>query len=128
MKVTTPKHQLTCIECPQGCLLKWKQQGQELIITGHNCPQGQKYAIKEVLNPCRVLTSTVSTIFADFPRLPVRTAGEIPLKDIFVAMEAINSLCIDRRLNPGDIVLPDLINSGVSLIATADMQYMEKGG
>jgi CxxC motif-containing protein len=119
--VQTVKQQLTCIECPQGCLLKWNRQGQELIITGHSCPQGQEYAVKEVLNPRRTLTSTVSTAFADFPRLPVRTAGEIPLKDIFVAMETINSLCIDRRLKPGDIVLPDLINSGVSLIATADM-------
>ena len=60
--------------------------------------------------------------FADFPRLPVRSAGEIPLKDIFVAMETINSLYITGRLEPGDVIIPDLVSSGVALIATADMR------
>ncbi|MCL0065741.1 DUF1667 domain-containing protein [Dehalococcoidia bacterium] len=118
----TGKQRLTCIECPQGCTLEWEEQGERVVVTGHNCPQGEKYTIREVFHPARTLTSTVATAFADFPRLPVRSAGEIPLKDIFVAMETINSLYITGRLAPGDVIIPDLVGRGVALIATGDMR------
>jgi CxxC motif-containing protein len=118
----TGKQQLTCIECPQGCMIEWEEKGQEIAVSGHSCPQGEKYTLKEVFHPARTLTSTVATAFADFPRLPVRTAGEIPLKDIFVAMEIVNSLYITDRLAPGDVIIPNLVGSGVALIATGNMR------
>lgn len=112
------KRRLTCIECPIGCSLETQNITQELTVSGNQCARGERYALKEVRNPFRSLTTTVATVFANCPRLPVRTKGEIPRKDLFVAMELINSIIIEHPLLPGDLVLKDLLGTGVDLIAT----------
>ncbi len=90
----------------------------ELVIEGNRCRQGEEYARKEVLNPTRTLASTVATRFEECPRLPVRTRGEIPLAKVFLAMREINSLVVTRPTAPGEVVLEDLLGTGVDLIAT----------
>lgn len=112
---------LVCIQCPQGCKLMVETEGEEMRVSGNKCPRGDSYARQELLNPCRTLTTTVRTAFPDFPLLPVRTAGEIPLGSIFAAMGEINSLLVRERLRPGDVVLDKVSGIDVPLIATADM-------
>ena len=145
MKRSEPLRRLTCIQCPLGCSLKVYREGgeepgscnfsrgavsqaaeaipasppkEELVVEGNLCRQGEVYAREEVVNPTRSLTTTVATSFARCPRLPVRTEGEIPLQDLFRAMEEINALRIDQPLKPGDVVLENLLGTGVPLIAT----------
>jgi len=118
--------ELVCIQCPQGCRLKVSSRGSELVVEGNKCPRGVNYAREELTNPSRTLTTTVSTIFPDFPLLPVRTQGEIPLVQVFAAMGEINSTLVTRRLRPGDIVLPSLAGTGIALIATDDMTISEQ--
>ncbi|MEW6724694.1 MAG: DUF1667 domain-containing protein [Bacillota bacterium] len=118
---------LVCIECPQGCCLAAKQHGDEVKVTGNRCPRGLEYARRELVNPCRTLTTTVRTTFRDYPRLPVRTAGEIPLARVFEAMAAIRGVVVDRRVQSGEVIIPDLIGTGVALIATGDLSHQEEG-
>ena len=113
--------EIVCIQCPQGCCLQVRGEGDELHVEGNKCPRGIGYAHSEVTNPCRTLTTTVGTCFADFPRLPVRTVGEVPLARIFACMGEINAVRVERRLRPGDVVIPHLAGVDVPLIATADM-------
>lgn len=112
---------LVCIQCPQGCKLMVKTEGEEVLVAGNKCPRGASYARQELLNPCRTLTTTVRTEFPDFPLLPVRTAGEIPLGSLFAAMGEINRLLVRNRLRPGDVVLEKVSGTDVPLISTADM-------
>lgn len=113
--------EIVCIQCPQGCRLQVSFRGQDLVVQGNKCPRGVSYAQGEVTNPCRTLTTTVGTSYADFPRLPVRTLGEVPLARIFACMEEINAVRVERRLHPGDVVIPNLAGTHVPLIATAAM-------
>jgi len=117
---------LVCIQCPQGCKLTVSHSGEGVSVTGNKCPRGASYAQQEVINPCRTLTTTVRTAFVDFPLLPVRTLGEIPLKSVFGAMGEISRLVVKKRLRPGDVVLEKLYNTDVALIATDDMTMGEK--
>lgn len=112
---------LVCIQCPQGCKLAVSGSGEQVTVTGNKCPRGASYAKQELINPCRTLTTTVRTAFTDFPLLPVRTRGEIPLKSVFAAMGEINRLQVQKRLRPGDVVLARLSGTDVPLIATDDM-------
>jgi CxxC motif-containing protein len=73
----------------------------------------------------RSITSTVKTVFNDFPRLPVKTDGEVPLKDIFLFMEEINSVVVEERMKPGDFVLKRMKNTGINLVATNEMSEIE---
>ena len=92
---------MTCISCPLGCTLEVKKVGDDYEVLGNKCKKGKEYAIQELTNPMRGLTSTVKSVFQDIPRVPVKTDKEIPLQDIFLFMEEINSVVLEKRLKPG---------------------------
>ena len=59
------------------------REGGEYVVTGTKCPKGIPYAIEELEHPRRILTTTVATVFADFPRLPVKADTAIALERTF---------------------------------------------
>ena len=116
---------LTCISCPLGCTIEATRKGEELELEGNRCKKGLEYVRQELTNPMRSITTTVKTSFGDFPRLSVKTDGEVPLKDIYLFMKAINEIEVSERLKPGDIVKAGLRGSEVNLVATCDMAAVE---
>ncbi len=74
----------------------------------------------------RTLTTTVRTVFADFPRLPVKTDRDVPLKDFFECMKKIDSVLVERRLKPGDVVVEDFYRDGEGVAALVATGYMEE--
>lgn len=112
---------VTCISCPLGCAVDVVKKGDELELQGNRCKKGIEYVQQELTNPMRSITSTVKTTFSDFPRLAVKTDGEVPLKEIYLYMEEINDVEVSERLKPGDIVKANLRGSDVNLVATCDM-------
>ena len=112
--------ELYCITCPTGCLLTVTQQGDEFHIEGNGCKRGIDFAITEMTNPTRSLTTTVRTVFPEVPVLPVRTDGEIPKGAIMEAMRALNGVLLDWAPDCGDTILEDIAGSGVRVIATSD--------
>ena len=116
---------MTCISCPLGCTVEVSREGDEIILNGNKCKKGEEYIRQELTNPMRSITSTVRTAFSDFPRLPVKTDAEVPLKDIFLYMEDINTVEVSERLRPGDMVKQNLRGSEINLVATGDMSAAE---
>lgn len=113
---------LICIVCPNGCRLHGvlTEEG-ELTVTGNRCVRGKAFAGTELTNPTRSLTTTVKTCFVDFPYLPVRTDGEIPKYAIPAALKELQALRISKRVTCGQVVLENLAETGVTVIATADL-------
>lgn len=113
---------LTCIECPKGCGLEVDIENCRVIkVSGHKCPKGEKYAITEIENPVRILTTTVLSEGLSLKMVPVRTDGPIPKSRVHEAMEEIKKLKISRPQRAGDIVLKNLLGLDVDLIATRDV-------
>ena len=112
---------LTCIVCPKGCeiCVKTSQEGYE--ISGNKCVRGKEYAINEMEYQKRSLCSTVKTIYKEVPRLPVRTDGEINLNDIFLIMRELNKVELIQPIHSGEVVVSNILNTGVNIIATSDM-------
>ncbi len=115
---------MTCIICPYGCLLEVDKQGGEFIVKGNKCKRGIEFGINEMTNPKRSICSTVKTAYKSVPRLPVRTDGEIPLSYIFVVMEEINDIKLDHPVHRGEIIIRDVLGTGVNIISTSDMYYL----
>ncbi len=115
MKLT----EMVCIVCPNGCRLTVTQDGDGINVQGAVCKRGVDFAKTELTAPTRSLTSTVQTVFADLPRLPVKTDGEIPKEKLFEAMKIIRNVKVTEPLRTGDVIIEDLF--GTKLIATADI-------
>ena len=113
------KKELTCVVCPMGCRLKAEIKNSEVIfIEGNACPRGARYAETELVNPVRVITTTIRT--KDGAIVPVRTDGAVKKESIFACMEVINRLHPDTAdCIMGSIVCENLLNSGVNVIVTA---------
>lgn len=112
---------LTCIECPKGCVLSVEAENCRVVkITGSECPKGEKYAVSEIENPTRILTSTVLAEGLPLKMIPVRTDRPIPKSDIPKAMREIKKIRVKQFLRMGDIVIRDFLGIGVNLIATRD--------
>ena len=115
------QRELTCIVCPRGCRLTVTlEDGKPVAITGNICPRGKTYAEAECTNPVRTLTTTVR--LADGKVLPVKTNGAIPKGLLFSAMAEVNALRPALPVKAGDILISNLLDTGIDLVATADSE------
>jgi len=112
--------ELYCITCPTGCRLIITEDNGGYTVEGNGCKKGAEFAVTEMTNPTRSLTTTVRTTFPGIPVLPVRTDGEIPKGKIMEAMKDIREIVVDHEIDCGDTVLEDLLGTGVRVIATSD--------
>lgn len=120
--------QFNCTTCPTECLLTVEVERDangavEAVrsVTGNSCPRGDKFAHQELTCPMRVLTTTVAVSGGDETLLPVRTAEAIPLALHAQAMELIRGLVVKAPIRMGDVVLEDLLHTGIDLIASMDI-------
>ena len=90
-------------------------------VTGNNCPRGDKFAHQELTCPMRVLTTTVAVSGGDEALLPVRTAEAIPLELHAQAMNLIRGLVVNAPIRMGDVVLEDLLDTNIDLVASMDI-------
>ena len=120
--------QFNCTTCPSECLLAVEVERDAdgtvvdvRSVTGNSCPRGDKFAHQELTCPMRVLTTTVAVSGGDEVLLPVRTAEAIPLELHAQAMALIRGLAVNAPIHMGDVILPNLLNTGIDLIASMDI-------
>ena len=114
-------NKLTCIQCPQGCLLTVRvENGRFSNVTGHKCPKGEAYARQETENPVRVITSTVTTRDLDLNMLPVKTSSAVPKKKIKDILQEIHKIRQSTPVKCGDTIAKNLCGLGADLIATRE--------
>jgi len=119
--------QLTCIVCPVGCHLTVEiEDGDVKSVSGNTCTRGPFYAKNEIINPERILTSTVKLVgnrAAGMPALlPVRTDKPIPKSKLFDAMTEIRRITASAPISDGDILIHDFMVPGINLIASRDIK------
>lgn len=117
------KRELTCIGCPMGCLVTVELDGDAIVsVSGHTCPRGESYARKEVTSPTRIVTSTVRVEGGARERVSCKTASDIPKDKIADVMRAINAAVAVAPVSIGDVLIPNAADTGVSIVATANVQ------
>ena len=120
--------QFNCTTCPSECLLNVEVERdtdgavvEVRSVTGNSCPRGDTFAHQELTCPMRVLTTTVAVSGGDEALLPVRTAEAIPLELHAQAMGLIRGLVVDAPSRMGVVVLENLLNTNIDLIASMDI-------
>ena len=113
--------ELICITCPKGCVTKvWKEKG-DIKIEGKICKKGTDYIRQEYIEPKRILTSTVVVGRSAVKRLPVRTREAIPRKKLFPAMSQLSEIRVEPPVRIGEVIIANLLNTGVDVIASDDL-------
>lgn len=114
---------VTCVICPVGCEIEVDHEKVDdahkiLDVRNNKCPRGFKYASAEVVNPERVLTSTVSLIGGETARLSVKSEMPVPKSSLFDCMKQIRKTSVVSPVKIGDVIIENVAGTGVNIIAT----------
>ncbi|WP_446897753.1 DUF1667 domain-containing protein [Clostridium sp. LBM24168] len=114
--------ELTCIGCPMGCELLVKLDGDKVMqVIGNTCKKGEIYGKKECTSPTRIVTSSVYVKDGKINVLPVKTDKDIPKEKIFDFIKALKGIVIQAPVNIGDVVVPNVLGTGIDIIATKNI-------
>lgn len=119
---------LKCKVCPVGCNLTIKKDPSDpnlYLVEGNQCARGQDYGIKEILEPSRIITSRVLLDNGPMSRIPVKTNDIIPHELIDQCMEIIKEIRVSAPINKGDIIIENILQTGVDLVAARKVNSLK---
>ncbi len=117
--------QLICIGCPMGCpMTVTLENGVVQSVVGNTCKRGEIYACKEVTAPTRIVTSTVrvSGSLTGAVVVPCKTGTDIPKQDIFRVMQTLADVVVPAPVRIGDVLVENVAQTGVDIVATKDVR------
>ena len=113
---------LICINCPRGCHLDVENINGEIKVSGNFCPRGEQYAINELTNPLRTVTTTVAIDSKYYERLPVITSSPIPKAKIMDVCKALKDINAKAPIKIGDVIVKDILGLGSDIIASKSIE------
>jgi CxxC motif-containing protein len=91
-------------------------QADTVQVTGNACPRGQAWAMEEIRDPRRTLTTSLATAFPGQPRLAVRI-DDVPQPRVRQAMDAIDGILVTESVAAGAIVVENFLGIGLRIVA-----------
>lgn len=127
MKKKPLKEDLICINCPMGCNLEVTYDDKKIIeVKGNTCKRGIQYAETEIFHPERIVTTTVRVLGAAIPFVPVKTGKTVPKELTFDVVKRACKVSLRAPVKVGDIVVKNILGTGVDLIATRSLSSLSK--
>ena len=112
-----------CICCPMGCHLRVDDSNKDnIIVTGNTCPRGAKYGKDEILNPVRMVTSSVKVKDGIESVVSVKTKDAIPKGLIFNCLDELKLVEVEAPVHIGDIIIPNILNTGIDVVSTRNVE------
>ena len=112
----------TCICCPLGCQITIEFEEEIISVEGNSCQRGKEYAKSEVTSPVRVFTSSVRVMGGNEEMCSVKSSLPLPKDRILDVAEAIRNTVVEAPIEIGDIMVPNVLETGVDLIATRKVE------
>ena len=113
------KKEIICTVCPRGCHITVDGEGEKILsMEGYGCKRGTEYAAAEFAHPVRILTTTVKLDGQDNNLLPVRSNKPVPKEKLFDCMSIIRSTEVSGPVARYDVIIPNICNTGVDIVAT----------
>lgn len=110
---------ITCIACPRGCQTTLTVRDGEVVdVEGAQCKRGRAYVIQEHRHPVRVLTTTIKVEGDGY--VPVRTRGAVPKEAMFPIMAVLGKTTCRPPVSFGQVVVRDILGTGVDVVTTAE--------
>ncbi|MBQ6515219.1 MAG: DUF1667 domain-containing protein [Clostridia bacterium] len=113
---------ITCINCPVGCRMTvtLSDSGDFVSVSGNTCPRGASYARQECTLPERMITAVIPVSGSRTP-LSVKTSAPVPKSMIQAVMTELGRLTVAAPVRMGQVVLPNVLQTGSDIIATRSL-------
>lgn len=111
--------EFTCINCPVGCNLKVTIDGDNITVTGNNCDKGKLYAIDEVTNPKRIVTSIIKTDRNNY--VSCKTDRPVPKDKVLEVASEMKKITVKEPIKIKDILIKNVCGLDVNVVSTKNM-------
>jgi len=116
------KKHFVCVVCPVGCEIDVVHDGSRIIsMEGDKCEKSEEFVSQELIEPMRILTTTVRIQGARWPVIPVRTDKAVPKRLFPDIMRQLRHIKLQAPVNMLDVVVGDVLHTGASVVATRSM-------
>ena len=113
--------EIICVVCPKGCTLSVKHEGDQILSVEGGCKRGGKYAASELLDPRRMVASTVKVKDGLHPLVPVYTRNAFPKPLIPQLAKVLRKVEISAPVKINQVVLENALDTGIDIVASRDM-------
>ena len=118
---------MICITCPRGCALDVTVEDNKVVkVEGNSCARGVDYAIGEVTDPRRMVTTTVRVKGGIHPLVPVYTEKPIPKPQIFEFLAEARKIELTAPVKYGDVVMENVLGTGINVLASRNIPLKGK--
>jgi CxxC motif-containing protein len=116
------KKHFVCVVCPIGCEIDVVHDGSKIIsMEGNRCEKSEEFVSQELIEPMRILTTTVRIQGSRWPVIPVRTDRAVPKRLFPRIMQRLRRTELQAPVNMLDVVAGDVLRTGANIIATRTM-------
>ena len=116
------KKHFVCVVCPVGCEIDVVHDGGKIIsMEGNKCEKSEEFVTQELIEPMRILTTTVRIEGSRYPVIPVRTDKSVPKRLFPRIMRQLRRIKLRAPVNMLDVVVRDITGTGANVIATRTM-------
>jgi CxxC motif-containing protein len=116
------KRHFVCVVCPVGCEIDVIHDGGRIIsMEGNKCEKSEEFVNQELIEPMRILTTTVRIEGSTRPVIPVRTDKAVPKRLFPPMMRRLRRTKLQAPVNMLDVVVKDILHTGANIIATRTM-------
>ncbi len=109
---------ILCVVCPLGCKLLVDIEGDSVSVEGNKCSKGVDFAHSEIVESKRNLATSIPIDGQVFSMLSVRLSRVIPLRLFSNVLSEIASLRPETPIHRGQVLIHNVSNTGVDVIAT----------
>ena len=117
----TDKTKILCVTCPKGCTLEVTHEGKTVVEVKPGCKRGHQYAARELVDPRRMVATTIRVKAAVHPLLPVYTSAPFPKARIQELREVLRSMEVQAPVKMGQVLVANILDTGVDIIASRDL-------
>ena len=116
------KRHFVCVVCPIGCEIDVVHDGGGIIsMEGNRCEKSDEFVTQQLIEPKRILTTTVRIQGARWAVIPVRTDKAVPKRLFPRVMKQLRRVRLQAPVSMLDVVVGDVLHTGANIIATRTM-------
>jgi len=101
------------------------REGQTVVEVKPGCKRGHEYANREMVDPRRMVASTVKVRQGVHPLLPVYTSAPFPKGLIREMLAELRHVEVSTPITMGAVVIEDVLRTGVNILDSRDMPVKE---
>lgn len=116
------KKDIVCFICPNSCVLSISGDETNPRIENNRCSRGVDFALKELRDPERTLTSTMRTLNGALPLVSVRSDKTVKKAELQEIIAQLDAIAIDAPIARGQVLMTSVGINKVNIIATQSVE------